>query len=86
MTKLAVIVTGGRQYLVKEGDTIQTQEKLEGKLKLKDLLSGQSVELQAGERRKGPKIKILKFRAKTRELKRAGERPQFTPLRVNTIT
>ncbi|MFY9484130.1 MAG: bL21 family ribosomal protein [Patescibacteria group bacterium] len=86
MTKLAVIETGGRQYLVKEGDTIVTQEKLQGKVKLNDLLSGQSVQLEAGERRKGPKIKILKFRAKTRELKRAGERPQFTPLTVNKIT
>lgn len=86
MTKLAVVVTGGRQHLVKEGDTFATQEKLEGKLTLKDLLSGQSVELEAGERRKGPKIKILTFRAKTRELKRAGQRPQFTPLTVTKIT
>jgi len=86
MTKLAVITTGGRQHLVKEGDTIVTQEKLEGAITLKDLLSEQSVKLQAGERRKGAKVKILKFRAKTRELKRAGSRPQFTPLTVTSIT
>ncbi|MBI3261075.1 bL21 family ribosomal protein [Candidatus Berkelbacteria bacterium] len=86
MAKLAVITTGGRQHLVTEGDTIETQEKLEGAVILKDLLSEQSVKLQAGERRKGAKVKILKFRAKTRELKRIGSRPQFTPLTVTNIT
>lgn len=86
MANTAVISFGGKQYLVKEGNTIMVQGKVEGKLKLKDLLSGLSVQLQATEPRKGPKVKILKFRAKTRELKRAGQRPQFTPLTVTNIT
>lgn len=83
--KIAVIATGGKQYLVKEGDTLLVEALPAGKISLKDLLRGGSVEAEVGEGRRGRKVRIVKFRAKTRELKRAGHRQQFVRLTITKI-
>lgn len=103
MTKLAVIKTGGKQYLVKENDEIVV-DKIEGKIKQKVLIdtlaifSDDGKELKIGNplleekveakilsQDKGEKIKILRFRAKSRYRKRKGFRPLLTTLKITKI-
>lgn len=101
MSKIAVIKTGGKQYKVKEGDTIKV-EKLEAengqKIKLDTLLIadgdklelgqpslGDKVEAEVLETAKGKKVTVVKYKNKTRYKKTVGHRQQFTALKVLKI-
>ena len=84
-TKIAVIELGGSQHLVKPGSSLLIETGQAGKLKLKDLLAGRPVEGQLSEPFKGPKVRIVKFRAKTRELKRRGYRRELKRLTITKI-
>ncbi|MDP2944298.1 MAG: 50S ribosomal protein L21 [bacterium] len=101
MSKIAVIKTGGKQYKVKEGDTIKV-EKLEvangQKVKLDTLLIalgdklelgqpslGEKVEAEVLETAKGKKVTVVKYKNKTRYKKTVGHRQQFTALKVLKI-
>lgn len=101
MSKIAVIKTGGKQYKVKEGDTIKV-EKLEvangQKVKLDTLLIalgdklelgqpslGEKVEAEVLETAKGKKVTVVKYKNKTRYKKTVGHRQQFTALKILKI-
>lgn len=83
--KLAVISTGGKQYLVKEGDELTVEKLPSGNLQWKDLLAGRRVEAEVTGQRKGEKVKIVKFRAKTRYLRRRGHRQTFAEITIKRI-
>ncbi|MFA6194744.1 MAG: 50S ribosomal protein L21 [Patescibacteria group bacterium] len=102
MSKIAVIKTGGKQYKVKEGDTIKV-EKLDAengqKVKLDTLLIidgeklelgqpslGEKVEAEVLETAKGKKVTVVKYKNKTRYKKTVGHRQQFTALKVLKIS
>ncbi len=101
MSKIAVIKTGGKQYKVKEGDTIKV-EKLEAengqKIKFDTLLIadgdklelgqpslGEKVEAEVMETAKGKKVTVVKYKNKTRYKKTVGHRQQFTAVKVLKI-
>lgn len=85
---IAVIKIGGHQYKVKEGDSLRIDklsEKKGKKIILPDLLGGRKVEIQVLEQEKGKKIRILKFKPKTRYKKVIGFRPLLTKIKVSKI-
>lgn len=101
MSKIAVIRTGGKQYKVKEGETVKV-EKLEAengtKIKLETLLIaegekielgqpslGDKVEAEVLETAKGDKVTVVKYKNKTRYKKTVGHRQQFTALKISKI-
>jgi len=91
--KLAVLVLGGNQHLVREGS-----ELLVNRLDLKDgksakapatilepVLGKGSVTYKVLEQEKGPKILVMKYKAKSRYRKKRGFRAQLTKIVVEKI-
>lgn len=98
---IAVIKTGGKQYLVEEGDVISV-EKLEvedGKsFQVETLLKvdGEKLELGAPALSStvtaevvshglGKKIEVVKYKAKSRYTRRTGHRQAFTKIKIVKI-
>lgn len=100
---LAVIKTGGKQYLVKKGDKLKI-EKLNGKegdiVKFDTLLitdeKGDNVEIgkpavkskveaKILKHAKDKKILVVKYKSKTRYLRRVGHRQHFTQVEIQKI-
>lgn len=84
--KVAVVLLGGKQYLVKVGSQIKA-EKIEGEkeLKVDDMLNGKKVTLEIIETKKGKKVTGVKFKNKTRRQKFFGHRQWQTTLKVKAI-
>lgn len=97
----AVIKTGGKQYLVKEGDVIKV-EKLAGnagdKIQFETLLSFEGEKLNIGtpalkdmvvaevvEHGRADKIEVVKYKAKSRYTRRVGHRQAFTKVKITKI-
>ena len=97
----AVIVTGGKQYKVAEGDVLEV-EKLENKagdvLTFKPIMcskdgksvigadaEGASVSAEVVKQGRGEKILIFKYKAKKNYRKRQGHRQMFTQIKINKI-
>jgi len=96
----AVITTGGKQYLVKQGDVIEVE--LMGDIKKAEfdtllLIDGDDIKVGTphvvgtkvhaeilGET-KGDKIKVLRFKAKKRVKRLTGHRQHYTQLKITKI-
>ncbi|MCR4326346.1 MAG: 50S ribosomal protein L21 [Candidatus Roizmanbacteria bacterium] len=104
MTQRAVILTGGKQYMVASGDRIVV-DSLEGKeaeeIKLDKVLAiidgeklnigqpyieGGVVKAKILATKRGDKIRVARFRAKSRYRKVRGFRPLLTEIEVTGIT
>ncbi len=100
---IAVIATGGKQYVVKDG-MLLTIEKLPGDLKKGDSVtfdavlmtddgsttkvgtphvSGASIKAVVDSVGKGKKVEVMKYKAKSRYLKRKGHRQPFTKVKIS---
>lgn len=102
MDKFAVIRIGGKQYRVSEGDEILidklvNQTKIEPEVLL--FVDGEKIEIGTPvltkvsvkvkvltELEKGEKIRVFKYKAKSRQRKHLGFRPQYTRLLVEKIS
>ena len=85
---IAVIKTGGKQYKVKEGDEILV-EKLAGKtktLEFIDLLNGKKVKASKKEEKKGPKVRIFKYKSKTGYKRTKGHRQNNSLIKIDKIS
>lgn len=106
----AVIKTGGKQYVVKQGDLV-TIEKLGRGAATQDLKRGDPVVFSevlltdngsvtnigtptiAGAQVKGtvfsvgraPKVEVVKYKAKSRYLKRRGHRQPYVKVKIDSI-
>lgn len=104
--ELAVIKTGGKQYVVSKGDTI-TVEKLSDELKKGDavtfsdvLMTDDGLTVNVGTPTikgaavtgtvvavgRAKKIDVVKYKAKSRYLKRRGHRQPFVKVKIDSIT
>lgn len=97
---LAVIKTGGKQYLVSPGDKIKI-ERIEGKDIIFDqvllleknkkveigtpLIKGAKVLGKVLLQGKGKKVIVFKYKSKTRYKKKAGHRQPFTEVEITKI-
>lgn len=102
MDKFAVIRIGGKQYKVTEGqeilvDKLSDLEKIKPEVLL--VVDGEKVEIGTpvlekakvtvkvlAELEKGEKVRIFKYKAKSRERKLKGFRAQYTRLLVEKIS
>ena len=102
MDKFAVIRIGGKQYRVSEGDEILVDKlndltKIEPEVLL--FVDGETVEIGTPvltklkvkvkvvtELEKGEKIRVFKYKAKSRQRKHTGFRAQYTRLLIEKIT
>lgn len=93
----AVIVTGGKQFKVSEGDELEV-EKLDAqvgdKVEIQYILKvdGEVMSTQTGvvtaevlEHGKGDKIVVFKYKAKKNERRKNGHRQPFTRIRITSI-
>ena len=97
----AVIVTGGKQYTVSEGDVLYI-EKLEAEetvtfeqvLAVLDgenskigtpVVEGASVEAKVIKTGKGKKITVFRYKAKKNEKKKQGHRQPYTKVEITAI-
>jgi len=103
MTKIAVIKTGGKQYKVKEGETIKVEkldEKNGSKIKLETLLIattdgkevnlgkpslGEKVSVEIIEGGRDKKVRVVKYKNKTRYKRTLGHRQPFTRIKIESI-
>lgn len=103
MDKFAVIKTGGKQYLVEEGDLINV-EKIKAQKETivlnevlllknsKDLLLGKpyvpnvKVNVKVVGDFKGKKIRVVKFKSKSRYSRTSGHRHIKTKIRIEKIS
>lgn len=101
--KYAVIVSGGKQYKVSEGDVITVDKLLgdkndkinfdevllmvdEGNVKIgKPVVSGVKVAGELVEQIKGDKIRVSKFKAKSRYRRTVGFRALLTQIKIDKI-
>lgn len=84
--KIAVIKTGGKQYLVKKGDKIKIEKiKNNKKIIFDDILFNKKVEAKILEHGRHKKIIVFKYKAKKRYKKKAGHRQQFTEIEIIKI-
>jgi large subunit ribosomal protein L21 len=100
-TVFAVIETGGKQYKVAEGQTLQV-ERLGGDdevsftplllvdgdtvLSVPGELSGASVAARVVGPSKGPKIRALTYKNKSRSARRWGHRQHYTTIEITGIS
>ncbi len=100
---LAIIQTGGKQYLVKKGDKIQV-EKLGGEAGStvnfdqvlltsngtdvnlgKPFVSGAVVEGKVLKQGRGEKVRVFKYKAKSKYRRTIGHRQSFTEVEITKI-
>lgn len=99
----AVIRTGGKQYKVSAGDTIQVDKlnnsdkkeitfddvllvSLDGKLNIgSPVVSGARVRATLVDQIKGDKIRVQKFKAKSRYRRTTGFRAQMSVIKIEKI-
>ena len=74
----AIIVTGGKQYVVNEGDTLFI-EKL-------PVEAGAKVEATVVKNGKGKKVRVYKYKAKKGYHKRQGHRQPYTKVEIGKIS
>jgi large subunit ribosomal protein L21 len=101
----SVIMTGGKQYIVREGDIIIV-EKMDGEFNAGDTtvfdqvlmtdngsvtkigtptISGAKVTAEFVEAGRGKKVMVVKYKAKSRYLKKNGHRQPFMKFKITAI-
>lgn len=99
--KKAVIVTGGKQYLVKEGETLEVERIKDAKAKLSFTpllvidgdktsvgtpeVSGATVTAKIAEELKSEKVTSIRYKAKKRVKKVHGHRQIVTRITIDKI-
>ena len=85
----AIIVTGGKQYVVNEGDTLFI-EKLPveaGDTKFgTPVVEGAKVDATVVKNGKGKKVRVYKYKAKKGYHKRQGHRQPYTKVEIGKIS
>ena len=83
----AVILTGGKQYKVSEGDVIRVEklEVEEGEKLGKPYVEGAKVSGTVTKNGKGKKIVVYRYKRKTGYHKKNGHRQLFTEVKIDSI-
>ena len=96
----AVIMTGGKQYRVSQGDKVRVEkldaaegdsielDKVDGDdIKIgAPVLDGGKVTAQVKAHGRGDKVEIIKFRRRKHHMKRQGHRQAYTELEITGIS
>lgn len=85
---VAVISLGGKQFTVEPGKIIDVQrldQEPGDSLELVDMLHGKKVEAKVIKQFKGEKIRVIKFKNKTRYTRTIGHRTHLTKVEITKI-
>lgn len=85
---VAVVSLGGKQFTVEPGKIIavpRLSDEVGQSINLTDLLAGQPVEAKVVDHLLGEKIRVVKFKNKTRYQRTIGHRSQLTKLQIVKI-
>lgn len=82
MNQVAILETGGKQYLVHPGDVIGIEKIPDATKEIPDLLTGKMIPIEIVSQKRLKKIRVLKFRAKTRYKRVAGHRQAITNIKI----
>lgn len=98
---IAIIKTGGKQYIVNQGDVLNVEKlaKNEGEqVDFEVLMTADGSKINVGEALKSvvisgevvtqgraPKISVVKYKAKSRYTRRVGHRQAFTKVKIGKI-
>lgn len=85
---VAVINLGGKQFTVEPGKIIDVphlDQKPESILALTDLLAGKTVEAKVLSHGKGDKLRVVKFKNKTRYTRTIGHRDHLTRVEITAV-
>ena len=86
---VAVIQTGGKQYVARPGEQLVI-ERLSAEpattVDFPDLLHGKTVTARVVAHLRGDKIHVRKYKAKVRYLRRIGHRQDLTRIAIEQIT
>lgn len=97
----AIIVTGGKQYKVEQGDVVKVELlkaeagdevtfdvallNKDGQLVVGEEVKSAKVKAVVVKNGKGPKIDIFKYKSKKNERKRQGHRQPYTEVKITEI-
>ena len=85
----AIIVTGGKQYTVSEGDVLFVEKlNVEAEETVKigtPVVEGAAVEAKVVKNGKGKKIDIIRYKAKKGEKRHIGHRQPYTKVEITKI-
>lgn len=85
--KIAVIKTGGKQYLVKEGMELKVELLPDQKIiDFDDILNGYKVSADIIESKKQAKVIVFKYKNKTGRRKNKGHRQTLTKIKITKIS
>lgn len=97
---IAVIQTGGKQYVVKEGDVLKVEKLAQNpgeQVSFSVLLQADEKGVKVGQPTLGevkaevlaqgraPKVEVVKYKAKSRYTRRVGHRQAFTSVKIQKI-
>ena len=85
---LAIISLGGKQFTVTPGKIIDVNRLSHApgeSFKLTDILNGQQVEAKVLDHMKGEKLRIIKFKNKTRYTRTLGHRQLLTQVEITSV-
>lgn len=85
---VAVIATGGKQYVVREGDQFVIEKlpaAVDETVQFTDLLHGKTVAAKIVSHDRTQKVRVVKFRSKVRYLRRHGHRQAQTTVKIESI-
>ena len=85
---VAVITLAGKQFTVEPGKIIDVPhlaKEAGDSIELVDMLSGKAVTAKVVDQFKGKKIRIVKFKNKTRYTRTIGYRSQLTKVEIDKI-
>jgi large subunit ribosomal protein L21 len=85
---VAVISLGGKQYTVTPGKIIDVPhlaKEVGETFEVADLLGGQKVSAKVVAHHKGDKLRVVKFKNKTRYTRTIGHRSNLTQVAIDTI-
>jgi large subunit ribosomal protein L21 len=85
---VAVISLGGKQFTVEPGkiiDVPRLSDEVGSTLELTDMLGGLKVAATVLDRHLGDKIRVVKFKNKTRYTRTIGHRTRFTRVKIEKI-
>ncbi len=85
---VAVILTGGKQYLVHPGETLLVERlavEPEAVVDFPDILHGKTVKATLVSHDRAKKVRVVKFKSKVRYLRRQGHRQANSLIRIESI-
>ena len=85
---VAVVNLGGKQFTVTPGkiiDVPHVDKSVGDTVELSDMLGGGKVSATVLEQAKGDKLRVVKFKNKTRYIRTIGHRSLITRLKIDSI-